>query len=596
MWQHLRLWLENLPLTDPIARRQASLLQVMLLGLLALSLVTLPIPISTPGSDTFWRLTLLASLVVIGATVIALIVLRRGWLGYATTTVCTGLILAIAIDLVLVGIGGAGGIILALTLPVTLAGLVVGRRVMLLVAGACVLLISVVATLEQMTPPLAGLIPPPGFSLNARVTTMIPVMGLVCLILDRFSHTFRAALIELEHTNTRLRAELVERRQLEVQLVQAQKMEGIGQLAGGIAHDFNNILVAISGYTHLAREALPPDHTAHTDLFEVQKAAGRAVNLTRQLLAFARRQITDPQPINLNTLLDDMKLMLRRLVREDIELTVRPAPDLWTTLADPGQMEQVLINLVVNARDAMPDGGQLVIETANVVLDEEYAHRHVAVTSGLYVLLAVSDTGVGIDQETLQHVFEPFFTTKQPGEGTGLGLSTCYGIVKQNGGNIWIYSEVGQGTTVKVYLPRTAGAAVAPHEYAEPEAVLGGSETVLLVEDEAAVRELIVRTLRAYGYQVLEADNGEAALRIAALYRDTRIHLLLTDVVMPHMGGRALADRIVQSRPALKVLFTSGYTDNAIVHHGRLDRGINFLPKPFTPLALVRKVREVLDS
>jgi PAS domain S-box-containing protein len=387
--------------------------------------------------------------------------------------------------------------------------------------------------------------------------------------------------------------DITDRKQLEAQLFQAQKMESIGRLAGGIAHDFNNLLTAINGYIELAHDALPADHPITSDLAEAHKAAQRATTLTRQLLAFARKQPIEPHILNLNDLIHDMDKLLRRLIGEDIDLVTQPAADLGQVIADPGQIEQVLVNLAVNARDAMPEGGKLTIETRNIFLDAAYTHGHVNVTEGPYVLLAVSDTGVGMDAEVQSHVFEPFFTTKEPGKGTGLGLATCYGIVKQHGGFIWVYSEVGHGTTIKIYLSRVfEDAAVRPHT--EDQAVPRGTETVLLVEDEVAVRLFAARVLRESGYRVLETTTGDEALH-AAQTDAGPIQLLLTDVVLPQMGGKALAERLAAHYPSLKVLFMSGYADDAIVHHGRLEAGLAFLHKPFSPGVLLRKVREVLD-
>jgi signal transduction histidine kinase len=391
-------------------------------------------------------------------------------------------------------------------------------------------------------------------------------------------------------------AMILEKKGLEQQLQQAQKMESVGRLAGGVAHDFNNLLTAMMGYAGLARESIPPDNPASVCVQEIQKAADRAATLTNQLLAFARRQIIEPRVINLNDLILDMGKMLRRLIGEDVELVLRPASEACAVKVDRGQMEQVLVNLAVNARDAMPDGGRLTIETTIVTLDEGYALTHPEVSPGQYVMLAVSDNGVGMAEEVKAHLFEPFFTTKEKGKGTGLGLATCYGIVKQSSGHIWVYSEPGQGTTFKIYLPQVDELPGSLPESEEPAALLRGKETVLLVEDEPAVRELAAHVLRAQGYTVLEADNGDAALRQVGEQAGEKIHLLLTDVVMPRMSGKELADRLKVIRPDLKVLFTSGYTDDAIVHHGVLQAEIAFLQKPFSPVTLARKVREVLDK
>jgi PAS domain S-box-containing protein len=389
--------------------------------------------------------------------------------------------------------------------------------------------------------------------------------------------------------------DITERRQLEAQLLKAQKMEAIGQLAGGIAHDFNNLLVVIVGSADLASAALAADNPVLADLQEIQNAAARAANLTRQLLTFARRQVTTPRILSLNDLILETDKLLRRLIRENITIHTLPAPDLWPVQADAGQIEQVIVNLAVNARDAMPQGGTLTIETANTLLDEEYARTHPTVTPGPYILLAMTDTGVGMSAEVLRHAFEPFFTTKEQGQGTGLGLATCYGIVSQHGGSIQLYSEVGRGTSVKVYLPRAKDTALAPAGSQEYGQVPRGTETVLLAEDEPAVRRLAARMLHRQGYTVLEAANGVEALEIVESYTGAPIDLLLTDMVMPKMGGYELAEQLRQRIPNICVLFMSGYTDNAVVQNGLLDPSVTFIQKPFTPAALARRVRAVLD-
>ena len=372
-------------------------------------------------------------------------------------------------------------------------------------------------------------------------------------------------------------------------------MEAIGSLAGGIAHDFNNLLSVILSYTEFALGALPPDTSLRSDLTEVHKAGERAATLTRQLLAFSRKQVLQPVPLDLNHSASDLETMLRRILGEHIEYTHVLAPDLGVTVADPGQIEQVLMNLVINARDAMPNGGKLTIETRNVDLDDTYAARHVSVTPGQYVQLSVSDTGFGMSEETRGRVFEPFFTTKEQGKGTGLGLSTVYGIVKQSGGNIWVYSELGRGTTFKIYLPRAFGLeAQATSRPATPDIQPGRGETILVVEDEPALRSVVVRTLEEAGYTVLQADGGEAALDVNKRH-DGPLDLLVTDVVMPRMGGGTLAQSLRTSRPGLEVLYMSGYTDNTIVHHGVNEPGTGFLGKPFSAAQLTQKVREVLD-
>jgi PAS domain S-box-containing protein len=385
------------------------------------------------------------------------------------------------------------------------------------------------------------------------------------------------------------------RKQLEAQLRQAQKMESIGLLAGGVAHDFNNLLTAILGHTQLGLMLLPPDHQATERLQQVVEAAERAATLTRQLLGFSRRQIIDPKVFNLNTLVLNMERMLCRLIGENIQLTTSLAPGLANVKMDPSQMEQVLMNLVVNARDAMPSGGKLTVQTANVALDEEYARWHVDVTPGEYVMLAVSDTGVGMTDEVKAHLFEPFFTTKEPGKGTGLGLSMCYGIVKQNQGHISVASEVGRGTTFSIYVPRVDEPATASRAGGVPVDSSRATGTVLLVEDERSVRGLAADVLRQQGYTVLEATDGAEALQ-AALKHSGKIDLVIADVVMPNMSGGVLAERLRAVWYNMKILFTSGYTDDAIVHQGVLADGVEFIEKPFSPGALVEKVKQVLSK
>jgi two-component system, cell cycle sensor histidine kinase and response regulator CckA len=382
-------------------------------------------------------------------------------------------------------------------------------------------------------------------------------------------------------------------RRLETQLSQAQKLESIGNLAGGVAHDFNNLMSIILTYTEMMLGELQPNDPFRSDLEEIKKAGERATELTRQLLAFSRQQILEPQPVDLAEVLAGMERMLRRLLREDIELTFIAPAALGVVLADPGQLEQVIVNLAVNARDAMPNGGRLTIEACNVDLDEGSDESYAA---GRYVMLAVSDTGHGMDAATRARVFEPFFTTKPKGQGTGLGLSTVFGIVKQSGGHIWVYSEVGHGTTFKVYLPRTERPRRAPRSFLSQRGTSSGSETILLVEDEKQVRAAIRTILTRAGYEIFEACNGEEALRLVERLRDGPIHLLLTDVVMPGLGGRELAERVSALLPAIKVLYMSGYTDEAIVHHGVLEPGLSFYQKPVIPQPLLRKVRAVLDS
>jgi len=384
-------------------------------------------------------------------------------------------------------------------------------------------------------------------------------------------------------------------RSTQEQLLQAQKMEAVGRLAGGVAHDFNNLLTAIIGYSQLALRGISPDDRLRQEIDEIRKAGERAATLTSQLLAFSRKQMLQPKILDINKVVADTSRMLNRLIGEDIRFRTTLAPGLRPVKVDPGQIEQVLMNLAVNARDAMPDGGSLSIETANVYLDEEYARLHAEVQPGPHIVLAVSDTGCGIDSETIAHIFEPFFTTKEQGKGTGLGLAMVYGIVKQSGGHIWVYSEPDKGTTFKVYLPQVVEEASLSAEPSRAELLPSGKETILLAEDDEQVREIASRILSELGYRVIEATNGEEALKEIS-QSTIKIDILLTDVVMPQIGGKELSEHLRNERPGTKIAFLSGYTADAIVNHGVLDAGVPFLHKPFTPGELARKVREVLDG
>jgi nitrogen-specific signal transduction histidine kinase/ActR/RegA family two-component response regulator len=390
-------------------------------------------------------------------------------------------------------------------------------------------------------------------------------------------------------------ADLTERKSLERQLQQAQKMEAVGRLAGGVAHDFNNLLTVITGYGYMLLEDLANQPVPRGNVEQILRAVDRASALTNQLLAFSRRQVSPPKTIDVNELVLNMDKMLRRVIGEDIELVTALSPDAGKINADPGQIEQVIMNLVVNSRDAMPEGGRITIETANATLDEEYARIHLTARPGEYVMLSVIDTGEGMDEETRAHIFEPFFTTKEPGKGTGLGLAQVYGIVKQSDGEITVESAPSQGTRVQIYLPRISGTVSADEEERGEADRAEGTETVLLVEDEDDVRRLVCEVLEQHGYTVLSAAEPQEAIEICRTYR-RQIDLLLTDMVMPQMGGRELADRTGWIRPDMRVLFMSGYTDDAMLGVAVSEPGVAFLKKPFTPAVLTRKIREVLEA
>ena len=462
------------------------------------------------------------------------------------------------------------------------------------------------------------------FAASLHVVGVAAVSLLIMMQSTHFGTRLRDQLARLEATNARLRvltqssvelavtngrlfdaaeSELAERRRAEAaldtvqeQLRHTQKMEAVGRLAGGVAHDFNNMLSVILSYAAMGQRKLPPGDRVREYLAEIQQAGDRAADLTRQLLAFSRQKPIRPMSIDVNGVLVGLDGMLRTLIGEDVDLRIEPAHDLGIVFADSGQLEQIIVNLAVNARDAMPRGGKLLIETANVDLDESYARDHFGVSPGPHVMLAVSDTGVGMDRGIQGRIFEPFFTTKEPGKGTGLGLSIVFGIVQQSGGNIWVYSEPGRGTTFKVYLPRV----VEPRESESMRTVhsaapVRGTETVLLVEDEEQVRELVCDILRTDGYRVLVAGSPLEALALVEQHPGT-LDLLLADVVMPQMNGRELAERLKALRPEMRVLFISGYTGNVVVHHGVLDEGVAFLQKPIVPDALLRRLRDVFAA
>ncbi|MEO7908368.1 MAG: PAS domain S-box protein [Roseiflexaceae bacterium] len=720
MWKRLRRWLNNIPLENPIERRQAALFQVILIGIFIATVLTIPFALAAPAANGTRLLSLGASIFLGIASLCAWMLLRCSRLRLSVAIMIAGLLLADALLLLHIGLLVGGVAMLGMVIPITLANFLLGRRGLLVCIGLSSAIVTAIGILQYVSIPTTAANLSQS-AIRSTVVIFILTIGLLGVILDRCSTTLHSALNatrireqELEQSRAALQIvdtalresedryrlitenssdlislvdlagnreriyvspsyrvmlgydpadllgpsqpdkihaddlnivseryqqllntgsaratyrmrhidgswrwiemqasairqqghyygilvgrDITERKHLEAQLMQSQRLESVGRLAGGVAHDFNNLLTAIMGNTDLARDSLPANHPARADLDEIGKSSERAAELTRQLLAFARRQIIEPHVIDLNQLLRDMDKLLRRLIGAHVDLIIRTAPDLWLVRADHGQIEQIVVNLAVNARDAMPGGGTLTIETDNVQLDHDYAHRHISVNPGRYVMLAVSDTGTGMDEQTQAQIFEPFFTTKAPGRGTGLGLATCYGIVKQHGGTIWPYSEPGHGSTFKIYLPQVE----APTDYFPLPPITDdlprGGETVLLAEDEPSVRMLAARVLRAQGYTVVEAENGDVALQLARTWTRPRLDLLLTDVVMPRMSGKTLAGHIQELFPTSAVLFISGYTDNAIVHHSQLDPGIIFLQKPFSPAALARKVREVLDS
>ncbi len=442
------------------------------------------------------------------------------------------------------------------------------------------------------------------FELADRLRTSVPFNGLIVQWKRKNGALTQARIsgrtvLNGGHSKTfELFAEdVTERRLLEQQLQQSQKMEAVGRLAGGIAHDFNNLLMVISGYAEFLQDRLGPEPELRAPAQEIASAAGRASSLTRQLLAFSRKQMLAPKILDLNGVVTENLKMLRRMIGEDIDLVLAAANELGSVRADAGQIEQVIMNLAVNARDAMPSGGKLTIETSNVTLDEEHARFQAPLKPGNYVMLSITDTGAGMDSETKSHIFEPFFTTKGP-KGTGLGLSTVYGVVKQSGGYIWVDSDPGKGTTFRIYFPRVADIHEMPEQPAAAPAVTStepGTETILLVEDEANLRYLARQFLEKQGYRVIEAADGAVAVQVAVAHEGV-IHLLLTDVIMPGMNGRELAQRITEIRPNTKVLYMSGYTENVIGKDGTLDDGVRLLQKPFTLRELKNRVREVLDS
>jgi signal transduction histidine kinase/CheY-like chemotaxis protein len=453
----------------------------------------------------------------------------------------------------------------------------------------------------------------PGITFDTVIFSMVffsTLTGLLLMFIHHHNQLQAAREEELTKKETQYRSlaeninEVIfttdtEHKRLQDQLHQAQKMESIGRLAGGVAHDFNNLLTVIIGYCEMLLDDTKDNPTAASMVKGINRAAERAASLTKQLLAFSRKQIIQPKHLNINELIFNLEKMLRRLISEHIALIIRLEAEPGIIKVDPAQLEQVLMNLAVNARDAMPGGGKLTIETSNIYLDDAYCRLHSGLVPGDYVMLSISDTGCGMDEKTEENIFEPFFTTKEPGKGTGLGLSTVYGIVKQSGGHIGFYSQLQKGTTFNIYIPMAADAEAAgfkakEQESKEPKAV-EGSESLLVVEDQEHLREMMVESLKLYGYRVIAAQDGAEALEICQQKKQS-FDLLITDVVMPEMNGKELAEKIVRQSPGIKTLYISGYTEDTIGDHHILLEGLSFLPKPFSPTALAQKVRQILDT
>ena len=392
-----------------------------------------------------------------------------------------------------------------------------------------------------------------------------------------------------------LENQTAERFELERQLQQVQKLESIGRLAGGVAHDFNNVLSVIIGYSELLLIQIPHDDPIHEKIKAIHDSGSKAATLTRQLLAFSRKQLLERRVISINTIIRDFLKILSKIVGEDVVFTTYLSEESCTVEADPGQIEQILMNLIVNAKDAMPGGGEIIIETAEVELDELYSDKHIEIKPGQYVLLTISDTGEGMDEEVMSKIFDPFFTTKELGKGTGLGLATVYGIVKQHDGYIYVYSEKNKGTTFKIYLPASNKSVEETESKSITKPLSQGKETILIVDDKTSIRRLIVETLKPLGYNCLQAASGKEAINVLHEY-EGEVNLLLTDVVMPYMNGRELAETIRKERPDIKIIFMSGYTENIIAHHGVLEQGINYISKPITPVALTQKIKTVLNK
>jgi signal transduction histidine kinase len=608
----IRRWFARIRVRDPIERRQASVLQAIILVLVGAFLV------ATIG-NVVRQLTGGApanpapNLIFVGVTLLLLFFLRRGQFRIVTALFVAFLVYAFAQALGGIGLSRGGPYLALLMVPIVIAGLLLPRLWLLATAIAVYAIAAFYVRNDPMlTDP--SLPSPMGNFLFATI--------FVWIVVDQFGGTVRRALLdalaheqeleagrealaarttELQATVVALETEIGERKRLEEEreamqglLLESQRLESIGRLAGGVAHDFNNLLTAIGGYAEIAGSRLVVEHDAQKDLRGIGHAVDQASSLTRQLLAFSRNQELRPSVVDLSQIVGGVEPLLRRLLGARVGLAVQLAPDLWPVLVDPGQMESVVVNLAVNARDAMSSEGTLSIETANVELDNDYARTHAEVVPGAYAMLAVSDTGTGMDDATVARIFEPFFTTKELGKGTGLGLASVYGTMRQSGGHIWVYSELDHGTTFKLYLPRTNIAAAPALEVPPPPTPLAGHELVLVAEDEDIVRTMVVAALEQRGYSVISVTSGQAALDVIA-ERGAELGVLLTDVVMPGIGGIELLERARQARPDLRAIVMSGYTALTLDQR-QAPPDVVFLEKPFTLAKLDVAIRETLQG
>lgn len=607
-WARARAWLIGIPAPDPVARRHAPSVLV-LCGLGAIALLA--------GELVRWRSGALqqdlavSCMRLIGAVVLAaaFVVIRRGRFKEGVALFVTGAVLLSAVGVALTGFAANARNLTELTMPLALAALLVGRRALWTSMAAYALGFTVGGLRDAGHLWGSGPHEPPSLPFGA-VGTAIIGFTVVAIVLDRVGLSLRegfelafARQRELEHAgaelaaaNAALEAEMARRQAAEAQLVAAQKMEAVSRLSGGVAHDFNNLLTVILGCAQLTKELLPRGHDAHESLDGIREAADRAADLTRQLLAFARRQLVEPKVLRLDERVRSTQKMLARLLRENIQVQTELASMEWRVLIDPGQLDQIIVNFAVNARDAMPHGGVLTLRTREVTLDAGKSSALFSIPAGQYVVLEVADQGTGMDLETRRRVFEPFFTTKGDTKGTGLGLATCYGIVLEANGAIFFDTEVGQGTTFQVYLPRSDRAADVAAPLADDSAERAGKgETVLVVEDDASVRQVTVRILVQAGFQVLQASSLVQAVKLTLATTET-IDLLLTDLVLPDGSGGDVAERIAELRPDIRVLFVSGYTDDPGLRRGISENELEFLSKPFAPGRLISRVREVLEK